>query len=103
VNREASADLDSIARELGVEKEMRDRDRQLIGLFLGRHPKRTPKPRVMAAAALYISSILVDRPISQNGVSRAAATTAATLRKWYKEMAAVLLPRGELSAACPRT
>jgi len=58
VNLEGSADLDSIAHVLGVKKEVRDRARELIDLLLGRKPNRMPKPRMMAAAALYISSHL---------------------------------------------
>lgn len=47
-----------IAHVLGVKKDVRDRARELIDLFLGRKPNRMPKPRMMAAAALYIPSHL---------------------------------------------
>jgi transcription initiation factor TFIIIB Brf1 subunit/transcription initiation factor TFIIB len=94
--------LDLIARELGVENLVRSRAGKLIDLFLGERPESTPKPRIMAGAALYMSSILLGRPISQDEVCRATATTPPTLRRWYKQMAAVLFPQGDLRAACPR-
>jgi transcription initiation factor TFIIB len=67
-----------------VTMEILDKARQVRGLITGRDP------RGLAAAAIYIASILTDNRVTQRDISDVSGVTEVTIRNRYKELVSKL-------------
>ena len=73
------ADMESVRKALEIIEKAKE-----MGITSGRDPAG------IAAAALYIASLLTNRHITQHEIASAAGITDVTLRNRYKEMISVL-------------
>ncbi|MGY5863171.1 MAG: transcription initiation factor IIB [Candidatus Thorarchaeota archaeon] len=83
------SDLKLPAEVQRITLDILERAKQVRNLVTGRDP------RGLAAAAIYIASIMTDNRVTQRGISRVSSVTEVTIRNRYKE----LVSRLELTMA----
>ncbi|TFG30216.1 transcription initiation factor IIB [Candidatus Thorarchaeota archaeon] len=74
--------LSSEVQRLAI--EILDRAREIRGLITGRDP------RGLAAAAIYVASIMTDTRVTQRDISEVSGVTEVTIRNRYKELVSKL-------------
>jgi len=85
-------ELKSIGSKLNTDPAILDRAADLVVAYLRAEPERTPRTPVMAAAVLYMSTVMWGRPIAQEDAAKAIGVSASTVNRSYKRMAKVLFP-----------
>ncbi|MBD3406891.1 MAG: transcription initiation factor IIB [Candidatus Lokiarchaeota archaeon] len=73
--------------ELGLPGEVQAKAVEIIDMAKSQHGLITGRdPRGLAAAAIYIASILVDNRVTQREIASCAGVTEVTVRNRYKEL-----------------
>jgi transcription initiation factor TFIIIB Brf1 subunit/transcription initiation factor TFIIB len=82
--------VESISQGLKVDATIRQHSAELIERFLTLRPNVRTTPRVLAASALYTSSVSCNRPLTQEEISEVAGIGTQSLRRWCKRIASDL-------------
>ncbi len=85
-------ELKSIGSKLHTDPAILERAADLVVAYLRAETEWTPRTPVMAAAALYMSTVMWGRPIAQETAGEAIGVSASTVNRSYKKMAKVLFP-----------
>ena len=85
-------ELRSIGVKLNTDSTILERAADLVVAYLCAEPEWTPPTSVMAASALYMSTVMWGRPIAQKAAAEAIGVSASTVNRSYKRMAKVLFP-----------
>jgi transcription initiation factor TFIIIB Brf1 subunit/transcription initiation factor TFIIB len=92
-DREAAfLEIRSIADSLGLREEIAEGAADLVATYLEYGPEDPPRVPVMAASAVYMSSIMWGKPVSQRILSESIGASRGTLNRGYRKMAGILFP-----------
>ena len=81
-----------IADSLRLSDKVSEGAADLVAAYLDYGPEDPPKEPVMAVSALYMSSIMWERPVSRKAFSACVGVSPGTISRSYRKMAKILFP-----------
>ena len=83
--------IDKMVSELNLSGEVAMLARRIIHMLRAKHAVEGKDPNALAAAAIYIASILLDSKRTQRQVAQVAGVTEVTVRNRYRDIVARLV------------